>query len=72
MTFDEWFEDYQPIRNIDGDSGPIIYAKKRVSLSDRYGLRFQPVDAGHCTFGGLLQVNRSLRHSRATQPSVRK
>lgn len=37
MTFDEWFEEYQPIKNNDGDSGLIIFAIKGLSLSDRFG-----------------------------------
>ena len=37
MTFDEWFEEYQPIKNNDGDSGLIIFAIKGLSLNDRFG-----------------------------------
>ena len=37
MTFDEWSEKYQPIKNNDGDSGLIIFAVKGLSRSDRFG-----------------------------------
>ena len=37
MTFDEWFEEYQPIKSNDGDSGLIIIAIKGLSLGDRSG-----------------------------------
>ncbi len=37
MTFDEWFEEYRPIKDNDGDSGLIIFAIKGLSLSDRFG-----------------------------------
>ena len=37
MTFDEWFQEYQPIKNDDGDSGLIIFAIKGLSLGDRFG-----------------------------------
>ena len=37
MTFNEWFEEYQPIKKNDDDSGPIIFTIKGLSLSDRFG-----------------------------------
>lgn len=37
MTFNEWFEEYQPIKKNDDDSGPIIFTIKGLSLSDRCG-----------------------------------
>ena len=37
MTFVEWFEEFQTIKDNDGDSGLIILAIKGLSLSDRLG-----------------------------------
>ena len=36
MTFDEWFEEYQTIKNNDYDSGLANFAIKGLPLSDRF------------------------------------